>query len=434
MNVDRHVIRVILSLVFIGAVFITSMLSRTSFETLIVSYAIAFFTYLLILGKGKQWKWWLGVGVLARVILLFSFPGLSDDIYRFFWDGSLTLSGISPYSGTPMDLIGAAEAPAGLSTIFPLLNSPAYHTIYPPLCQLFFFLGALFSRGDIDVFVVLLKLIFLVCEGGSLWLLYRILTDTNRQRAILIYALNPLVLVELMGNLHFEALMILLMLATFRLLQKKRVFASAGLFTLAVATKILPLIILPFFWKRMDFKKIITFIAIVTILGSVLFLPIFIGRAEGGFITSLDLYFRRFEFNASLYYILRWMGSLYIGYNPIAIIGPLTAMIGVVLILLAAIRERSATFANMPLVIIVTFSLYFLCATTVHPWYLCTLIAFCCMTQMRYPIIWSGLAFLSYSAYRQDSTGEVLWLIALEYLVVGIWVIRDWPQLRTAFK
>jgi hypothetical protein len=56
------------------------------------------------------------------------------------------------------------------------------------------------------------------------------------------------------------------------------------------------------------------------------------------------------------------------------------------------------------------------------------------MTQMRYPIIWSGLAFLSYSAYRQDSTGEVLWLIALEYLVVGIWVIRDWPQLLTAFK
>jgi len=58
---------------------------------------------------------------------------------------------------------------------------------------------------------------------------------------------------------------------------------------------------------------------------------------------------------------------------------------------------------------------YFLFATTVHPWYLGTLVALATCTTFRFPMVWSGMAVLSYAAYQTPSYQENLWLVALEY-------------------
>jgi alpha-1,6-mannosyltransferase len=61
---------------------------------------------------------------------------------------------------------------------------------------------------------------------------------------------------------------------------------------------------------------------------------------------------------------------------------------------------------------------YFLLATTVHPWYITSLVLLSVITSYRYPVVWSVLIILSYAAYRTVPYSENLWLVAVEYIVV----------------
>jgi hypothetical protein len=47
----------------------------------------------------------IGAALLFRLLLLFAVPALSDDFYRFLWDGRLSLEGINPFLYTPRQLI-----------------------------------------------------------------------------------------------------------------------------------------------------------------------------------------------------------------------------------------------------------------------------------------------------------------------------------------
>ena len=67
--------------------------------------------------------------------MLWVTPGfLSDDIYRYSWDGLVQQAGINPYNYPP----DASEL--GMlrdDTIFPMINRQWALTLYPPGAQLF---------------------------------------------------------------------------------------------------------------------------------------------------------------------------------------------------------------------------------------------------------------------------------------------------------
>lgn len=72
-------------------------------------------------------------------------------------------------------------------------------------------------------------------------------------------------------------------------------------------------------------------------------------------------------------------------------------------------------------------SFYFLLSTTVHPWYVATPLLLSIFTKYNFPIVWSFLVMLSYSAYGKNGFDENLWLVALEYFVmVGVAVWELW--------
>ena len=90
------------------------------------------------------------------MILLFAFPNLSDDIYRFVWDGNLIGLNINPYGSMPSELVGQNNP--GLSMdLYAQMNSPDYYTIYPPVTQLIFYISTWFS-GNIFYSSLTIKL------------------------------------------------------------------------------------------------------------------------------------------------------------------------------------------------------------------------------------------------------------------------------------
>ncbi len=405
---------------------------RANFGQLLALMAVALGAYTWLLRSRLSLRWGLGAALAFRLLWLPAQPALSDDVYRFRWDGLLVAHGVNPFQFRPDELIATGARTAlpdaatraallpELQQLYRRLNSPHYYSVYPPVCQAIFGAAARLFPASERGFVVSLRVAVLVAEAGTAWLLLALLAVLGWPAArALRYLLHPLVIVELTGNLHFEALAICFVLLAIWLLHRQQWARSAGALGLAVAAKLLPLLALPLLVRRLGWPRFAAYAAVVAGTLLVLFAPFVSVALVANISRSLNLYFRSFEFNASIYYVLRAIGFQLTGYNEIARIGPVLALAATLFGLGLAWRERRPTLATLPAALLLLFTGYYALATTVHPWYLTPLIALAPLTRFRYPLVWGGLAVLSYAAYRTTAYTESLWLVALEYAVVG---------------
>jgi hypothetical protein len=97
-------------------------------------------------------------------------------------------------------------------------------------------------------------------------------------------------------------------------------------------------------------------------------------------------------------------------------------------ILALAALEGRPTEASFPRALLLSLTIYYLLATTVHPWYLTVLVALSCFTGWRYPATWAALAVLSYATYRTSAYQEDLRLVVVEYLGVLLAMMLDWQR------
>src|SRR5262249_13925226 len=138
--------------------------------------------------------------VVFRVILLPSDPTLSTDLYRYLWDGRLAVAGISPYRYAPSapELISHRDGQG-----YPRPNHADWLTVYPPGAQLFFSSMARLAPNSVLGF----KLAILALDLLTIGLLAGWLRDLGRPSSwILLYAWHPLVIVELAGSGHLDAI------------------------------------------------------------------------------------------------------------------------------------------------------------------------------------------------------------------------------------
>ncbi len=445
---------------------------------------------------------WLGIAVVARFLLLFSLPNLSDDVYRFIWDGRLLNQGINPFEQLPGYYLLAGNEVSGITqALFDQLNSPEYFTVYPPVCQAIFAFSTWLFPNSILGSVVAMKSFFLIFEMGTLFLGIRLLGHFKMDRKqILWYALNPLIILELTGNLHFEALMVFFLTAAIYFYVKSGMVLSLGLPHLdpkgshareptlshatpnsegilihghtlgnlilsgvmmgfAIATKLLPLMFLPFFIKRLGWKKAVIYFGVIGVTVVALFAPLFSDVFLNNIGSSISLYFQRFEFNGSIYYLLRWLGLKISGYNLIRFIGPILGLIVFIGILFRAFMESDWNDDGSPSVflpshtsvlkeasradrlrqrspqelstlqlfrqMLFALTLFLFCTTTVMPWYLSGLILFSVFTGHRYPLVWSFMILGTYVNYMNPVFEENLWVVGVEYAVVGFFVWRE---------
>jgi len=242
------------------------------------------------------------------------------------------------------------------------------------------------------------------------------------QNRILWYALNPLVIVELSGNLHYEGMMFGCLLIAIYWLMSNRWAGAAVWWALAVSIKLIPLIFLPLLLRRIGWVKSFWFYVILTLSLAFTFLPFLDSLLIEHILSSVNLYFQTFEFNAGIYYIVRNVLFQLVGYNMIHEIGPVLGSLSFLAILIIALL-KPFNWSGMMTRMLVVFTIYMALSTVVHPWYLVNLVIISCLVgKFTYPLIWSLLVVLSYSAYSTIPYAENMLLITLEYLLVLGWL------------
>ena len=382
--------------------------------------------------RGTSPAVWIAAGIFLRAIVLFSVPALSEDYYRFIWDGMLLMNGINPFAYTPAQIIDAGlQLPDIAPQLAAGMNSPEYYSIYPAVCQGVFAVSWFIAGESIFWNIVTIRLFILAAESATLMLMYKIMCSEGIDGHNLIwYALNPVVILELTGNLHFEALMICFLMLTWWLLSNGRFYGAAIAFALAVQVKLVPLILIPWLFFRFGFRQGLKWMLVTGLIMAVLFIPFMSGTVLSNFSDSLGLYFRTFEFNAGLYYSIREIGYWYKGYNIIATLGPALAIAGTVAIIAFSLYLNYIHRSTFAIAVVVIFTVHLFFATTVHPWYIVTIIAFSIFSGLLYPVIWSVFLPLSYHAYSSYPYEESIPVVILIYCCVIAAVIYDYTKSR----
>lgn len=416
------------ALYIIGIVTLGYCLPRTATLPLILVYGgcFMFFWRLYQLSlKGADWKFLIFLAILLRLILLPSVPAWSEDYARFLWDGHLVIKGLNPYGHTPEAMVGAFESEAWMVNLYQIMNSPQYHSVYPPANQLVFAFAAAISKGNLLVGVVVIRLILICFEWLAFYLIYLLLLHYRQPvEKLLLYALNPLVIMEIAGNLHFEGMMLTLLLAAIHYLVNTRYTASGAALATATAIKLGPLMLFPAMLRHV-YKK--AFWQFVVAAGVVLLLCLApLAYAGPGYFTSLRLYSDIFEFNASVYYLIRQIGYWTVGYNTIAIWGPALKLLAVVLILITSFWKYKSRPDRLLERLLVIYWIYFLLNTVVHPWYIIPALGISLFTERKGFMLWSLMIVLSYHAYGQSPYAEYGWYLLLEYGVVAWALWKDY--------
>src|SRR5947208_3878935 len=296
-------------------------------------------------------------------------PGADDDIHRYVWDGRLQRLGYNPYIVVPSD-----PAAKGLHTPETRnLNNPDLPSPYPAGAQLFFRAVTAIHESTFA-----LKVAFVVCDLVIVFVLLDVLR-CNRQGAhlVLAYAWNPLLAIEVGGSGHIEIVGALLLVVSAAALVRRWRSVAALAFGLAVAVKLLPVVLLPLYWKRVRIRDAALAAAVVGLL----YVPFLNhGRIPIG---SLGTYVQTFCFNGPVSAALDLVASPQL----LSCLAVLVGLVTATWLRSAAPEWSPDVFAWDVFVWPMAASLLF--APVVFPWYLLWLLPFLISASTLLIIVWT---------------------------------------------
>jgi len=239
-----------------------------------------------------------------RALLLPIPPTLSDDIYRYIWDGRVFAAGMDPYGFSP----DAIELEALRDELWERLPHREVATVYPPAALSLFSIA---SRSPSPL--IALKAMLVLAELIACWLLWRLAIRLGRNPGdVGWFAWNPLVTLEVAGMGHIDALGLPFILLTLLWLLPRRLerwrwgamFTAAG----AILVKIVPIVCVPL-WA-MTSRRPARFIVGAGALTALIALPV---MTRNGVPSGLVQYGVSWEFNGPLYEplwrLLEWIDT-----------------------------------------------------------------------------------------------------------------------------
>ena len=371
------------------------------------------------------------IGLLLRLSLIISTPLLSDDYLRFLWDGYLTSEGINPFNFKPSELYLLAEGDEFANSLFTNIKDKNSYSAYPPVNQWIFYFSAL--TKSIMGGVLCLKIILIIFDIATYFVLNKLFKRYKiNEKKLILYWLNPLVIIELIGNLHTEGILLFFLLTALLSFSKLQDFKGGLLLSLSVCTKILSLVFLPLlFLKGSKYRlpKLLVGFLPISILG---FLPFIDSNNLSVHYQNLTKIFSDNLFNASIFNLKSWLNFQVEGFKYIQVISFLLFLCSGLIILIISwrfrYRNRKVLFVGLTFII----STLFFLSPCVYPCYIIIPLALSLCTNLSFPLIWSGLVFLSYSYYDTSiPTALKNGLIFTEYTAVFAFMYKD---LKLSFK
>ncbi len=191
------------------------------------------------------------VGLALRLAALAGQPILSDDLYRYAWDGRVQISGTDPYRYTPSsahladlredwlwpDAEGCArlQRPEGCTRI----NRPLVHTIYPPVAEAWF--TTVYRIAGIGTHHKAWQVAGLVGDVALIAALPAVLRAYKRdERWTALYALSPVAVVEVVNNGHVDGLAALCVVLALLAAARRRPAWAGALIGAAAMIKLYP--------------------------------------------------------------------------------------------------------------------------------------------------------------------------------------------------
>lgn len=187
----------------------------------------------------------VAVAIVARLILVVSQPALSDDLYRYVWDGKVQAAGINPYRYAP----DAPQLAFLRDDLWPPINQKWQRTPYPPAAELVFAATYQVVGPSLKAHQVLAALADAAVIAALLVLLARLKLPSER---VLVYAWSPLPILHFAHSAHNDALMVAPLLLALVLAAGSRPAraVSGAALAFAAAIKLLPLLLLPALLRR----------------------------------------------------------------------------------------------------------------------------------------------------------------------------------------
>lgn len=362
-----------------------------------------------------------GVGIVARVALLPLAPELSDDIYRYLWDGHVLGEGVNPYAHPPDD-----EALAALRTDWHgEINHPHVPTIYPPLAQVLF--GLVNVAGGT---ILAAKLVWLCFDLGCAALLQRIAARTGRSpaRVLVWYLWSPLLIVETAWSAHFDAVGLFFMTVLIAVAVGGRGDAAKGqpaglppdpdpssrgrllrawqrpavlgsVLGLATLVKFAPAAALPPLARRHGLRALVAFAAVC----AVFYFP-FSGAGISALTGGLRTYARHWSANEGAFSVV-----LHLAGDPVA------ARAAVAVMVLAVAGYTAWRRFSVERALLWVLGAGLLLSPTVHPWYVLWVLPMAALRSHAPFLLAGGLAFLGYWGFAS-------------YEATGIWPQPGWNR------
>jgi len=395
-----------------------------------------------------QFIWFILFGVFFRLALIPSEPFLSDDIYRYLWDGKVFVAGINPYEYAPLDIYLEEFRD---QFVFPLINFPEIATSYPPVSQIIFLVNSL-----LDGSVLSWKILLIFFEIGLFLVLFNMINHFRLNKfRLLIYFYNPLLIIETYSSGHLEIAGVFFFWMAVYLFYKSNKWKSIIFFALSIMTKFFPLVSsIPFL-----LNKFIRKFALLITICLVLILPFIFGGTLP--LPGLFSYINRWEFNGGLFqlcvYVLnlldvkeyQWLAASFSGYLETFYINYAFYYKACAVFLFAGVffdqlkKLRSTSDYNSINFIQKSFILtavFLLLTPTLHPWYLIWIIPFLIFVPNWSWLIFTFLIQASYFVLKDFALSSVwnesVWILLFQYIpfyALLIWEYMDRRKIKGWF-
>ena len=404
------------------AIYFKFELENSNIYIAITSFLVWFVVYFLLVKTDVSKTIYPIVitGIILRLFFFGTLPEkLSDDVYRYVWDGKMQVENINPYAYAPTDTVLTEYRD---EEVYRKINHADLPTIYPPVSQMIFYLSS--SVGGLNT-LYSLRIIYLLFD---LLLLFFLLKMNVSNKAVIAYFLCPLVIVETYVGMHIDLVGVSLLFISLYYFQQHSWYRGVFLFVASVGIKYISIVLLPLLVvyfvrenRKIKTENVFTKVFKLLVFGlfvTALFAFPYVSKGVDIF-SSFKYYSSNWEFNGSIYAFLFMLSEEY--GRSIAMV--LIALVSLIIPFLKITLLEKAGFILL---------IVLLLNHTLFPWYLLWVVPFYSISRNLSVMYLLAAVFLSYEILQGYFLGGIWqqnnWVRVVEFLPFFVLLLVEWKR------